>query len=282
MRKQVSVQRSGAACCLNCTIDVFVDLPSTQRGSHLSRNLEVIEEVLESSTAEPVAGLEVLAADICRGLLDKHGYASYAEATVNADYFLDRKNPSGRTTREMFKLVAKASSTRGNGMKKMIGAQAIGMTACPCAMETVREQVRGNVRLENEFPTISHNQRNVSALMVEVPEQYDVEANDLIEILEDSFSSPTYEILKRADEAAVVIKAHSNPKFVEDVVRDILTRVLQRYSSLPDDVIVTARSESLESIHKHNAFAERVTSLGELRDRSQQEGVDLGSRGGCS
>ncbi|MDD1756278.1 MAG: GTP cyclohydrolase MptA [Methanomassiliicoccales archaeon] len=282
VRKQVTVRRAGVAGCLNCNIDVFVDLPSTQRGSHLSRNLEVIEEVLESSACAPVSGLEVLASDMCRGLLEKHGYASYAEVNVHADYFLDRHNPSGRTTREYFELTAKANGTRGNGLKKMIGATAIGMTACPCAMETVREQVKGNVTIDGELPTISHNQRNVSTLMVEVPEMYDVEANDLIEILEASFSSPTYEILKRTDEAAVVIKAHSNPKFVEDVVRDILTKVLERYASLPDDVIVTARSESEESIHKHNAFAERVTTLGELRDRSSQEGVDLGPRGGCS
>jgi GTP cyclohydrolase-4 len=80
----------------------------------------------------------------------------------------------------------------------------------------------------------------------------------------------------------VVINAHSNPKFVEDVVRDILTKVLERYGSLPDEVVVTARSESEESIHKHNAFAERVTTLGELRDKTSQEGVELDPRGGCS
>ena len=282
VRKQVTVRREGIGGCLNCIIDVFVDLPSTQRGSHLSRNLEVIEEVLESSVSAPVSGLEVLASDMCRGLLEKHGYATHAEVIVHADYFLDRQNPSGRTTREHFELTAKASGTRGQGLKKMIGATAIGMTACPCAMETVREQAQGNVTIQGGLPTISHNQRNISTLMIEVPEMYDVEANDLIQILEASFSSPTFEILKRSDEAAVVIRAHSNPKFVEDVVRDILTKVLERYGSLPDDVIVTARSESEESIHKHNAFAERVTTLGELRDRSSQEGVDLGSRGGCS
>jgi GTP cyclohydrolase-4 len=282
VRKQVTVSRAGVTGCLNCVIDVFVDLPSTQRGSHLSRNLEVIGEVLESSACTPVSGLEVMASDMCRGLLERHGYATHAEVSVQADYFLDRQNPSGRTTREYFKLTAKANGTRGKSMKKMIGATAIGMTACPCAMETVREQAHGNITLQGGLPTISHNQRNISTLMIEVPERYDVEANDLIQILEASFSSPTFEILKRSDEAAVVIKAHSNPKFVEDVVRDILTKVLERYDSLPDDVIVTARSESEESIHKHNAFAERVTTLGELRDRSSQEGVDLGPRGGCS
>lgn len=237
---------------------------------------------MESSACAPVTGLEILAADMCRGLLDRHRYATHAEVSVQADYFFDRKNPSGRTTREYFKLAAKAHGSRGMSLKKMIGATAIGMTACPCAMETVREQSQGNVTIQGGLPTISHNQRNVSTLMIEVPEKYDVEANDLIEILEASFSSPTFEILKRSDEAAVVINAHSNPKFVEDVVRDILTKVLERYGSLPDEVVVTARSESEESIHKHNAFAERVTTLGELRDKTSQEGVELDPRGGCS
>ena len=162
--------------------------------------------------------------------------------------------------------MAKASGNRGKGMRKMIGAQAIGMTACPCAMETVRDSVKGNVPFQGDFPIISHNQRNVSTLMIEVPGEFEVEANDLIEILEPSFSSPTFEILKRTDEAAVVINAHRNPKFVEDVVRDILTKVLERYQDLPDDVNVTVRSESEESIHKHNAFAERVTIVRELRE----------------
>jgi len=282
VKKQVSVQRPTAIGCLNCTFDVFVDLPSTQRGSHLSRNLEVIEEVLECSICQPVRGLELLSAEICKGLLEKHEYATFAEVNVQADYFLDRKGPSGRTTKELFKLVAKASAKRGNGMRKMIGAQAIGMTACPCAMETVRDSIKGNVTFEGDFPVISHNQRNVSALLIEVPEEYDVEANDLIDILEESFSSPTYEILKRSDEAAVVVNAHRNPKFVEDVVRDILAKVLEKYPHLPDEVIVTAKSESEESIHKHNAFAERVTTLGELRNRSSSEGMAPGPRGGCS
>jgi GTP cyclohydrolase-4 len=96
-------------------------------------------------------------------------------------------------------------------------------------------------------------------------ENVNVEANDLIDIAEASFSSPTYEILKRDDEAAVVINAHNNPKFVEDVVRDVLKRIVDGYPGLHDDVHLTVRSESEESIHKHNAFAERSTTLGDLR-----------------
>lgn len=279
VKKQVSVKRKGAVGCLNCTIDVFVDLPSTQRGSHLSRNLEVIADLLECSVCQPVTGLEVLSADICKSLFEKHEYANYAEVNIRADYFMDRKNPGGRVTKEMFKLMARAIAQRDSPLKKMIGAQSIGMTACPCAMETVKDTVQGNITFEGDFPVISHNQRNFATLMIEVPEENEVEANDLIMILEESFSSPTFEILKRSDEAAVVINAHRNPKFVEDVVRDILSKVLQRYPGLPGEVVVTARSESEESIHKHNAFAERVTTLKELRDVAI-EGVEL--RGGCS
>ncbi len=282
VKKQVTVRRKGMQGCLNCVIDVYVDLPSSQRGSHLSRNLEIISEAVENSVSHPVGGLEILCRDVCKELLERHEYATYAEVTITAEYFLDRAGPSGRISKESFKLMAQAYGKRGNGLRKMIGAEAIGMTACPCAMETVRGMVNGNVTVEGSLPTISHNQRNISTLMIEVPEEYYIEANDLIEILEDSFSSPTYEILKRTDEAKVVINAHNNPKFVEDVVRDILSRALDKYSALPDEVVLTARSESEESIHKHNAFAERVTTLGELRDRSASEGQELDPRSGCS
>ena len=115
------------------------------------------------------------------------------------------------------------------------------------------------------IPIITHNQRNRCKLMIELDEKHEVEADDLIEIAEKSLSSPTYEVLKRQDEGAVVMMAHQSPKFVEDVVRDMLRGVLEKYKEMPDDTIILAQSEAEESIHKHNAFAERGTALGELR-----------------
>ena len=242
-----------------------MDLPSTQRGSHLSRNLEVIAEIVEQGVSHPIKGLEELAADICRKLLDKHDYATYAEVHIKADYFLERTLPTGRKSIESYELIAKATNKRGDGLMKMIGAKVIGMTACPCAMESVDEIQGSTLKKEGCLPTISHNQRNITTAMLEVPEENEVDANDIIEIVEASFSSPTFEILKRAEEAQVVINAHRNPKFVEDVVRDNLALILKRFPNLPDDTNVTVSSESEESIHKHNAMAERVTTLGELR-----------------
>ncbi|TFG56021.1 MAG: GTP cyclohydrolase I FolE2 [Methanomassiliicoccus sp.] len=265
VKKPVRVHRNKKDTFLNCDIDVFVDLPSTQRGSHLSRNLEVIAEIVEQGVSHPIKGLEELAADICRKLLDKHDYATYAEVHIKADYFLERTLPTGRKSIESYELIAKATNKRGDGLMKMIGAKVIGMTACPCAMESVDEIQGSTLKKEGCLPTISHNQRNITTAMLEVPEENEVDANDIIEIVEASFSSPTFEILKRAEEAQVVINAHRNPKFVEDVVRDNLALILKRFPNLPDDTNVTVSSESEESIHKHNAMAERVTTLGELR-----------------
>jgi GTP cyclohydrolase-4 len=188
---------------------------------------------------------------------------------MSADYFLERRPDGGKSSLEPYKLMAKATAMRGNGLMKLVGVEVQGMTACPCAMETVKQKLLRRhpelKRLPDDLPTISHNQRNRTTLMIEVPEQVDIEADDLVEIVESSLSSPTYGILKREDEANVVMRAHENPKFVEDVVRDILGKLLTKYRHLDDSVHVTVRSESEESIHKHNAFAERVTTLGELR-----------------
>jgi GTP cyclohydrolase-4 len=271
IKKPISVQRPEKVVTLTANIDVFVDLPSTQKGSHLSRNVEVISEILDKSVREPQKSLELLCEEICHMLLDRHEYATYSEVHMRADYFLERSTVSGKKSLEGYQLIAKATAKRNEetSFKKLIGVEVVGMTTCPCAMETVR------MRLETEhpeakeclqkMPVLTHNQRNTTTLMIEVPKGYEVEADDLIQIVEDSLSSPTYEILKRDDEAEVTLQAHENPKFVEDVVRDILGRILESYQNLPDEVLVTVRSESEESIHKHNAFAERVTSLGELR-----------------
>ncbi len=268
VKKPIRVKRNGKIelICetLACDIDVFVDLPSDQKGSHLSRNLEIIREVVDDSVREPVNGIENLAASICKSLLEKHDYASVGEVQIAADYFRESVTPNGRETLEFYRLFGEALGKRDGETIKTIGVQVIGMTACPCAMETVRSALDDGV-VTGDFPTISHNQRNICTLMITMPEDVELEANDLIDLVESSFSSPTYEILKRIDEAAVVTNAHKNPKFVEDVVRDVLMRILLRYPSLPDNIVVMVRSESEESIHKHNAFAERITTLGELR-----------------
>jgi len=265
VRKPVVVKREGVNSALNgalnCSIDIFVDLPAEQKGSHLSRNVEVLSDVVEESIKVPVTGLENMASEMCRKLLVHHEYAQTANVDIEAEYFRESKTPLGRGTLELYKLLASGSAVRGSKVRKMIGAEVIGMTACPCAQQTVSEMMA----CSEGVPVMSHNQRNVCTAMLMMDDDVDVEADEIIDIIQGAFSSPTFELLKRDDEGQVVINAHNNPRFVEDVVRNVLESIVERYGGLPDNVEITARSESEESIHKHNAFAERTATLGELR-----------------
>jgi GTP cyclohydrolase-4 len=264
VKKLVNIKRPGKDIGIPLTVnmDLFVDLPASQKGSHMSRNLELVSDIIDVNLKKPVSDLESFCAKTAKLLLKKHEYATFSEVKAEADYFLERIYPSGKKGLEPFKLVAEARAKSSGEIKKLIGIRAIGMTTCPCAREVIK--TIGNYKQDNIPPT--HNQRNITTLMIEVPgDNKTVDANDLIDIAEQSFSSPTYSILKRKEEGQIVFDAHKNPKFVEDVVRDILSEILKKYNNLPDDVIVEVKSESEESIHKHNALAERVTTLGELR-----------------
>jgi GTP cyclohydrolase-4 len=221
--------------------------------------------VATESISSPVSGLENAAVDICKKLLVHHEYAETAEVRITADYFRESRTPNGRETFEVYKLLARGTLVRGERVRKSIGVEVIGMTACPCAQQTVTEMLD----IVSDVPVMSHNQRNVCTTILTMDEDVDVEADDLISLVEGAFSSPTYELLKRDDEGQVVINAHTSPRFVEDVVRNVLKAVVERYKSLPDDVEVVAASESEESIHKHNAFAERTATLGDLREEAE-------------
>lgn len=269
VRKPVVVQREGLSEKLNntlsCSIDIYVDLPADQKGSHMSRNVEVLNEVVEESIRNPITAIEDMAADICRRLLVHHEYAQNAEVHISAEYYRPSRTPQGRETFEIYTLLAGGTIVRGGPLTKTVGIRAVGMTACPCAQQTVTEMLE----FEGDMPVMSHNQRNVCTLTVTMPEDVSIEANDLIDLVEDSFSSPTFELLKRPDEGQVVINAHRNTKFVEDVVRGVVLRFVNRYTDLPDDVSIDVISDSEESIHKHDAYAERVATLGELRQENQ-------------
>ncbi len=265
VRTPVLVKREGIGGVLNdtpcCSIDIFVDLPADQKGSHMSRNVEVLDEAVTESLTKPVTALEDFAADICKKLLERHEYATEAEIRISAEYFKPSRTPLGTDTFETYTLLAGAFAVRGGPVRKSIGVQVTGMTACPCAQQTVSEMLEH----EGDEPVMSHNQRNVCTMVVTLPEDLNIEAEDLIDLVEASFSSPTYALLKRPDEGQLVINAHSNAKFVEDVVRGVLERFVAAYPDLPDDVGVDVASNSEESIHKHDAYAQRTASLGELR-----------------
>ena len=263
------------------TFDAFVDLPSDQKGVHMSRNPEAISEVLEDVAKDSSVDVESLCAKIVAKMMTKHEYAKRVEISMTTDFMFMKESPVTKNkTQEMAQLIAKAVGLRdddGNvDIRKSVGAELIGMTVCPCAQESVRESDKIKLlefldeetaqKVVDTVTFASHNQRGVGTLLIEVPEHKIVKAEDLIDIIETSMSSPVCELLKRPDENATVMNAHRNPVFVEDCVRNMMEKIVNKYSDFPDDTLITARQENQESIHRHNAFAEKVTTLGELKE----------------
>jgi len=82
--------------------------------------------------------------------------------------------------------------------------------------------------------------------------------------------------MKRPDEVAVVIKAHSQPRFVEDCVREMIRQVVENYPSLADSAFVMSRQENLETIHRHNVVAERFGLVGDLRSEMTGDAHTVG------
>lgn len=263
------------------TFDAFVDLPNDQKGVHMSRSPEAISEVMEDVANDKSVEVEIICAEIVNKMMKKHEYAKRVEVSMVTDYMFVKESPVTKNkTQEMAKLIAKAVGVRDdNGnikIRKSIGAEVTGMTVCPCAQESVKESDKNKLlefldeetteKVLNTVTFASHNQRGVGTLLIEVPEKYIVKGEDIINMIESSMSSPVCELLKRPDENAVVMSAHKNPVFVEDCVRNMMEKIVNMYGDFPDDTLITARQENYESIHRHNAYAEKVTTMGELKE----------------
>jgi GTP cyclohydrolase-4 len=245
----------------------------------MSRFSELLEEALLDVLArsEPAGRIEDVVATVAREIVDSQK-ALRADVRLRADFGLERWTPvSGKRGEETYTLVGIAHADRG-GVRRLVGVEAEGMTACPCAQLMIREhslvelreagfsEAEANRALD-ALPVATHNQRGRGSILLGTKSGRDAEirAEDLVEIVENSMSSETYDLLKRPDEFFIVNKAHHNPKFVEDVVRGIMGRALDVYADFPDDTFVFASQVNYESIHKHDALAEAFGTFGELR-----------------
>ncbi|MEI6103724.1 MAG: GTP cyclohydrolase MptA [Methanothrix sp.] len=293
VKKLVKVERGNdeRPVVLISNFEVFVDLPSDRKGANLSRNFEVIDEVLEEAINCPVYEIEELCGEIAKRLLSRHEYASRAEVKMKSEYIVRRQTPVTKVNcQEVVDIFAEAVARAGPAgyVRKTVGAEVLGMTACPCAQEIMKEEVRQELakaglsleaaaKLAERLPVATHNQRGRGSISVEVHDRRCVSIDRIIKIIEESMSSKVYGLLKRPDEAVVVKRAHSNPKFVEDCVRTMAQKLVEAFSDLPDDAAVTLKQINEESIHQHNAFAERTAKMGELRmelARVNEKGTD--------
>jgi GTP cyclohydrolase-4 len=273
LHRIIRITRGGDEHLFYAQIDLFADLNPTQMGVHMSRFGDVLEEIVDEITFEKSPNIETLAGRISQQVVTSQK-AVRSEVQIRAVYPMDKVAPvSGKKMQELYTLIGIAVSNHERS-KHIVGVEVDGMTVCPCAQEMMRDYSKERLseegfsqeqieRILKAIPVASHNQRGRGTLMIGT--NRDIHAEDLVHMVESSMSSETYDVLKRPDEMFVVNKAHRNPRFVEDVVREVLFNVVETYSELPDSSFVLAKQVNLESIHKHNAFAERYGTLGEIR-----------------
>jgi GTP cyclohydrolase-4 len=218
-------------------IDLYIDLDNEKKGIHMSRLVESINETISKRCEQPKESFEALGKDILAELQKRHHY-SRGEVTMRTTILLRRHTPvTGKPTDEPYEVGVRVI-VDGSTFTKNLDVKAIGNTLCPHSLETTHGK--------------AHVQRAEIDLSIETGLEEEIMLEELIDIADKSFSSPTYTVLKTVDEAALVEEMYKNPKFVEDVARDCFkqTRNLNFKGKVKIRVI------SLESIHKHNAVSE--------------------------
>jgi GTP cyclohydrolase I/GTP cyclohydrolase-4 len=277
VEKIIRIGSNGTEQLFYAQLDCFVDLGPAQKGAHMSRFEEVVNEAIDEVVLGEAFKAETLAQHIAERVRDRQD-ALRAEVTIAARYPEHKRAPaSGAATQEIFTLLGSAVASP-QGTRRLVGVEAQGMTACPCAQELLQGRARKRLvddgfsedeieRIFASVPVATHNQRGIGRLQVGCPEgcHENLEAQTLLDIVESSMSSEIYELMKRPDEAEVVEKAHRNPRFVEDCVREMVRRAVDEFAGFGEDAFILARQENLETIHKHSVVAERHGVMGELQ-----------------
>ncbi len=259
----------------------------SRRRAHMSR----FEEVVNDAIGEVVLGrdavphAEQLAAQIAEVVRDRQG-ARRAEVSLVARYPSTSPRPSPASRRRRSTRCS-PRPRRPSVARAASSACSAGHDACPCAQGLVQDSARELLladgfdeseirRIFEAVPVATHNQRGLGTLEIGLPEgvRFDLDASALAAIVEASMSSEIFELMKRSDEGAVVERAHRNPRFVEDCVRETIAGVIDRLPELGDDTWIHARQQNLETIHQHDVVASRTGLLGELRAEARgDEGV---------
>jgi GTP cyclohydrolase IV len=278
---RIRAPQGGSEKLISARIDCAVDLEAAQKGVHMSRFPELFEEAIDDVVIGEALLVEELAEHIAREIAARQASVR-AEVRIAARYPMRRTTPvTGRPTQQMVSLIGVAAAS-AKGVRRLVGVEATGINACPCAQGLVRGRAAerlgeaGFDELEVEeilelVPLATHNQRGRGTLYVGTARA--VNAEDLVRIVEDSMSAPIAALLKRPDELFVVEHAHLRPRFVEDSVRAAIAGTLRRYADLADGDFVLSRQVNFETIHDHDVVAERHGTVGELRGELERDEV---------
>lgn len=209
-------------------INMFVDLPHNNKGTHMSRFVELLH-LLHPDVS--LAKFSVILEN-----MKKHLNAASAHLEMTFPYFIEKAAPVSTSPGLMDYTCSIRGSSDPNGRVDLVSEVVVPVTSvCPCSMEisdTGAHNQRGEVKLSTRFKKF-------------------IWMEDMIELVESSASCDVFSVLKRSDEKSVTETAFANPKFVEDIVRD----VAQKLNADDNITWFSVSAENFESIHNHSAYA---------------------------
>jgi GTP cyclohydrolase I len=211
-------------------LDIFVELPHHHRGTHMSRFIEILNEYHQRNVISEIENFVLET----KKRLD----ADSAFVNIAFPYFINKTAPVS-AIKSLMSYDCFFIASHRDEFEMQIGVKVPITTVCPCSKEI------------SEYG--AHNQRSIVTVTIKYSEYVWLE--ELIEIVEAAASCEVYSLLKRSDEKYVTEKGYDNPKFVEDIVRDVVVE-LRKDKRITD---YSVESENFESIHNHSAYAS-VTS----------------------
>ena len=229
--------KTGSFQSVLALIRLTVDLPQEYKGTHMSRFIEVLSDWRQ----KPVANreMEAMLRDIMQRL-----EARRAHIEIRFKYFIEKKAPvSGLTSLLDYDCIFEGNLETGGQLDFILGLAVPFTSLCPCSREI------------SEYG--AHNQRGIMKVKIKYPPGRFIWIEDLAKLMEAQGSSPVYPLLKREDEKFVTEGAYDNPKFVEDVLRDLVLAL----RGLEGAAWFEAECETFESIHNHSAYAFHVEDV---------------------
>jgi len=212
---------------VNATISMYVNLLHKFKGTHMSRFVEVLNEIRDQVNIRTFQGiLERIRAKL---------HAESAHIEIEFPYFIEKTAPRSRAKSLMEYRCRFLGASDNGGMDFIVGVTVPVTTVCPCSREISRFG--------------AHNQRSIVSVGVRFRKFFWIE--DVIKLIEDSASGEVFSLLKRVDEKYVTERGYENPMFVEDVVRNVAER-LNREANF---TWYRVEAENFESIHNHSAYA---------------------------
>lgn len=207
--------------------NMYVNLPHNFKGTHMSRFVEILNNYEREISVE---NFNAMLHEMAEKLEAETGHIE-----MNFPYFIDKPAPVSKVKALMDYNVTLIGEIRKGKTDVAIKVVVPVTSLCPCSKEISE---RG-----------AHNQRSHVTIMARTCDFVWIE--DIIQMVEEEASCELYGLLKRPDEKYVTERAYDNPKFVEDMVRDIAARL----NADPRITAYTVESENFESIHNHSAYA---------------------------